>query len=144
MPKITLLFAALHVLLMLALLVPISRHRHAHKIGLGDGGAGATDLGRGQRGVDQQHQAGFAQRARHRQPAGGAPGRAVEGLFKVDLGARTLVAGHAQGLDLGHDAVARPAGGQVLGAHVGVELVPRVANGFTAVLDCRVACGSSQ
>ena len=38
MPKITLLFAALHVLLMLALLVPISRHRHAHKIGLGDGG----------------------------------------------------------------------------------------------------------
>ncbi len=38
MPKITLLFAALHVLLMLALLVPISRHRHAHRIGLGDGG----------------------------------------------------------------------------------------------------------
>lgn len=38
MPKITLLFAALNVLLMLALLVPISRHRHAHKIGLGDGG----------------------------------------------------------------------------------------------------------
>ena len=38
MPKITLLFASLHVLLMLALLVPISRHRHAHRIGLGDGG----------------------------------------------------------------------------------------------------------
>ena len=38
MPKITLLFAALHVLLMLALLAPISRHRHAHRIGLGDGG----------------------------------------------------------------------------------------------------------
>ena len=35
MPKITLLFAALHVLLMLALLAPISRHRHAHRIGLG-------------------------------------------------------------------------------------------------------------
>ncbi|MEO6227199.1 MAG: MAPEG family protein [Thermomonas sp.] len=38
MPKITLLFASLHVLLMLALLVPIVRHRHGHKIGLGDGG----------------------------------------------------------------------------------------------------------
>jgi len=38
MPKITLLFASLHVLLMLALLLPISRHRHGHKIGLGDGG----------------------------------------------------------------------------------------------------------
>jgi uncharacterized membrane protein YecN with MAPEG domain len=38
MPKITLLFASLHVLLMLVLLVPISRHRHGHKIGLGDGG----------------------------------------------------------------------------------------------------------
>ena len=38
MPKITLLFASLHVLLLLALLAPISRHRHAHKIGLGDGG----------------------------------------------------------------------------------------------------------
>lgn len=38
MPKITLLFASLHVLLMLALLVPISRHRHDHKIGVGDGG----------------------------------------------------------------------------------------------------------
>ena len=38
MPKITLLFASLHVLLMLALLEPISRNRHAHKIGLGDGG----------------------------------------------------------------------------------------------------------
>ncbi len=38
MPKITLLFASLHVLLMLILLVRISRHRHGHKIGLGDGG----------------------------------------------------------------------------------------------------------
>ena len=38
MPKITLLFACLHVLLMLGLAVPIARHRHAHKIGLGDGG----------------------------------------------------------------------------------------------------------
>ena len=38
MPKVTLLFAALHVLLMLALAVPIARHRHAHKVGLGDGG----------------------------------------------------------------------------------------------------------
>ena len=38
MPKITLLFAALHVLLMLFLLVPISLHRRGHKIGLGDGG----------------------------------------------------------------------------------------------------------
>ena len=38
MPKITLLFASLHVLLLLALLAPISRHRHAHRIGLGDGG----------------------------------------------------------------------------------------------------------
>jgi uncharacterized membrane protein YecN with MAPEG domain len=37
-PKITLLFAALHTVLLLALLAPISRHRHAHKIGLGDGG----------------------------------------------------------------------------------------------------------
>ncbi len=38
MPKITLLFASLHVLLMLVLLVRISRHRHGHRIGLGDGG----------------------------------------------------------------------------------------------------------
>ena len=38
MPKITLLFASLHVLLMLALVIPIVRHRHGHKIGLGDGG----------------------------------------------------------------------------------------------------------
>lgn len=38
MPKITLLFASLHVLLMLVLLVPIPLHRHASKIGLGDGG----------------------------------------------------------------------------------------------------------
>lgn len=38
MPKITLSFACLHVLLMLGLAVPIARHRHAHKIGLGDGG----------------------------------------------------------------------------------------------------------
>ena len=38
MPRITLLFASLHVLLMVVLLVRISRHRHDHKIGLGDGG----------------------------------------------------------------------------------------------------------
>ena len=38
MPKITLLFASLHVLLMVVLLVRISQHRHGHKIGLGDGG----------------------------------------------------------------------------------------------------------
>lgn len=38
MPKITLLFASLHVLLMLVLLMRISQHRHGHKIGLGDGG----------------------------------------------------------------------------------------------------------
>lgn len=38
MPKITLLFAALNVLLMLVLLVPIPRYRRSRKIGLGDGG----------------------------------------------------------------------------------------------------------
>ena len=38
MPKITLLFASLHALLLLALIAPISRHRHQHKIGLGSGG----------------------------------------------------------------------------------------------------------
>jgi uncharacterized membrane protein YecN with MAPEG domain len=38
MPKITLLFASLHALLLLALIAPISRHRHRHKIGLGSGG----------------------------------------------------------------------------------------------------------
>ncbi len=38
MPTITLLFASLHVLLMLVLLARISRHRHGHRIGLGDGG----------------------------------------------------------------------------------------------------------
>ena len=38
MPKVTLLFAELHALLLLALAVPIARHRHAHKIGIGDGG----------------------------------------------------------------------------------------------------------
>ncbi|MEO6263573.1 MAG: MAPEG family protein [Luteimonas sp.] len=38
MPKITLLFASLHVLLLLALLARISRHRHQHRIGIGDGG----------------------------------------------------------------------------------------------------------
>jgi len=38
MPAITLLFASLHVLLLLALLVPISRYRREHRIGLGDGG----------------------------------------------------------------------------------------------------------
>ena len=38
MPKITLLFASLHALLMLGLVLPIARHRHARRIGLGDGG----------------------------------------------------------------------------------------------------------
>ena len=38
MPTVTLLFAALHMLLLLALLVPISRHRHRHRISMGDGG----------------------------------------------------------------------------------------------------------
>jgi uncharacterized membrane protein YecN with MAPEG domain len=38
MPRITLLFASLHALLMLLLLARISRHRHGHRIGLGDGG----------------------------------------------------------------------------------------------------------
>ena len=38
MPGITLLFASLHALLLLALIVPISRHRHRHRIGLGSGG----------------------------------------------------------------------------------------------------------
>lgn len=41
MPRITLLFASLHVLLMLVLLARISRHRHGHRIGLGDGGDAA-------------------------------------------------------------------------------------------------------
>ncbi len=38
MPKTTLLFTSLHVLLLLCLLVPISRHRHRLRIGIGDGG----------------------------------------------------------------------------------------------------------
>ena len=38
MPSVTLLFAALHVLLLLALLVPISLYRRQHGIGIGDGG----------------------------------------------------------------------------------------------------------
>jgi len=38
MPKITLLYTALHVLLMLVLLMRISQIRHARRIGLGDGG----------------------------------------------------------------------------------------------------------
>jgi uncharacterized membrane protein YecN with MAPEG domain len=38
MPKITLLYASLHALLLLALIAPISRHRHRHGIGLGSGG----------------------------------------------------------------------------------------------------------
>lgn len=38
MPRITLLFASLHLILMLVLLARISRHRHGHNIGLGDGG----------------------------------------------------------------------------------------------------------
>ncbi len=38
MPTITLLFASLHALLLLALVVPIVRHRRRHRIGIGDGG----------------------------------------------------------------------------------------------------------
>lgn len=38
MPEITLLFASLHVLLMLVLAVRIVRHRRAAKIGIGHGG----------------------------------------------------------------------------------------------------------
>ncbi len=38
MPKITLLFAALHLLLLIVLAVPISLHRRSNKIGIGDGG----------------------------------------------------------------------------------------------------------
>jgi uncharacterized membrane protein YecN with MAPEG domain len=41
MPKITLLFASLHVVLLLCLLVPISRHRYRLRIGIGDGGDAA-------------------------------------------------------------------------------------------------------
>ncbi len=43
MPKITLLFASLHVLLMLALVVPVSRHRRAQRIGVGTGGDAALE-----------------------------------------------------------------------------------------------------
>ena len=38
MPKISLLFASLHILLMLVLAVPVVLHRNTHKIGIGDGG----------------------------------------------------------------------------------------------------------
>lgn len=38
MPQITLLFAALHALLLLALLTRVSRLRHGRRIGFGDGG----------------------------------------------------------------------------------------------------------
>lgn len=38
MPTITLLFASLHVLLLIALLVPVSLHRRRRQIGIGDGG----------------------------------------------------------------------------------------------------------
>ena len=38
MPKITLLFAALHALMLVALAVPISRRRRRQRIGIGDGG----------------------------------------------------------------------------------------------------------
>lgn len=38
MPKITLLFASLHILLLLALAVRVAGHRRAQKIGIGDGG----------------------------------------------------------------------------------------------------------
>lgn len=43
MPKIALLFASLHALLMLALLVPVARHRHDWRIGLGTGGDDALE-----------------------------------------------------------------------------------------------------
>lgn len=38
MPKITLLFASLHILLMLVLAIRVVGHRRALKIGIGDGG----------------------------------------------------------------------------------------------------------
>ncbi len=38
MPKITLLFASLHVLLMLALAARVVMHRRTHRIGIGHGG----------------------------------------------------------------------------------------------------------
>lgn len=38
MPKITMLFASLHILLMLALAIRVVRHRRSQKIGIGDGG----------------------------------------------------------------------------------------------------------
>ena len=38
MPRITLLFACLHVLLMLVLLARVSQVRHGQRIGIGDGG----------------------------------------------------------------------------------------------------------
>ncbi len=38
MPKITLLFASLHILMMLALAMRVVGHRRALKIGIGDGG----------------------------------------------------------------------------------------------------------
>jgi len=38
MPTITLLLASLHVLMLLALLAPISRYRYRARIGIGDGG----------------------------------------------------------------------------------------------------------
>jgi uncharacterized protein len=37
-PRITLLFASLHALLMLALAARVAFHRHSQKVGLGDGG----------------------------------------------------------------------------------------------------------
>lgn len=43
MPKITLLFASLHVLLMLCLVVPVARHRHTQRIGVGTGGDAALE-----------------------------------------------------------------------------------------------------
>lgn len=38
MPKITLLFASLHILLMLALAARVVMHRRTHRIGIGHGG----------------------------------------------------------------------------------------------------------
>lgn len=43
MPEITLLFASLHVLLMLCLVVPVARHRHTQRIGVGTAGDTALE-----------------------------------------------------------------------------------------------------
>ena len=60
------------------------------------------------------------------QGCGRAPAGAVKGVLTVNLGTGTLITGHTPCGDLGHDAVARPAGRKVFGADIGVELVLRV------------------